>query len=45
MAESCCPSPEPLDQSDDVDARHGAADHEREASLCTPVGFVRPCSS
>ena len=39
MAESCCASPEPLDQSDAVDARYGAAAHEREACLCTPVGF------
>jgi len=39
MAESCCASPEPLDQSDAVDARYGAAALEREACLCTPVGF------
>lgn len=39
MAESCCSSSEPLDQSEAVDARYGAAAHEREACLCTPVGF------
>ena len=39
MAESCCSSSEPVDQSEAVDARYGAAAHEREACLCTPVGF------
>ncbi len=45
MAESCCTSSEPLDQSDAVDARCGAAAHELEACLCTPVGFAGHCSS
>ena len=31
MAESSCSSSEPLDQSEAVDARYGAAAHEREA--------------
>ena len=41
MAESCCPpsQPQSLDQTQAVEARYGAAAHEQEACLCTPVGF------
>ena len=40
MAESCCASLVPLDQSDAVDARYGVAALEQESCLCTPVGFA-----
>ncbi|MGC6483999.1 MAG: methyltransferase domain-containing protein [Synechococcus sp.] len=35
----CCSSPAPLDQTEAVDARYGAAALEQEACLCTPVAF------
>ena len=38
MAESCCSS-QPLDQTQAVDQRYGAAAQQQEACLCTPVGF------
>ena len=36
---SCCGPSAPLDQTSAVDARYGAAAHEQEACLCTPVAF------
>jgi SAM-dependent methyltransferase len=42
MSESCCSSPSPsdaFDQTRAVEERYGAAAHEQEACLCTPVGF------
>ena len=39
MVESCCSTPSSLDQTQAVEDRYGAAAHEQEACLCTPVGF------
>ena len=39
MVESCCSTPSSLDQTQAVADRYGAAAHEQEACLCTPVGF------
>ena len=36
---SCCGPSAPLDQTQAVDARYGAAALEQEACLCTPVAF------
>jgi arsenite methyltransferase len=36
---SCCDPTPPVDQTQAVDDRYGAAAQEREACLCTPVGF------
>ena len=39
MAKASCASPEPLVQSNAVDARYGVAALDREACLSTPVSF------
>ena len=39
MVESCCSTSSLLDQTQAVEDRYGAAAHEQEACLCTPVGF------
>ena len=39
MPDSCCPPSNSFDQTRAVEERYGAAAHEQEACLCTPVGF------
>ena len=39
MVEFCCSTSSSLDQTQAVEDRYGAAAHEQEACLCTPVGF------
>ena len=39
MPDSSCPPSDALDQTLAVEERYGAAAHEQEACLCTPVGF------